>query len=144
MRSETSKARRRDIEAVAYQVLARQGYEGTSMLAVAKAARASNETLYRWYGDKNGLFESMVRDNAAQVRKALDDMVTARQPPLAILARLAPVLLEMLLGDRAIALNRAAAARILSQRAAWPVTRAPGKANWQAWRQHRRKRSTPS
>lgn len=110
MREEKRQARMREIEAVAYEVLAEHGYDGTSMLSVAKRARASNETLYRWYGDKNGLFESMVRANAQDVCKTLAAQAQEGIPPVAQLARLAPVLLGMLLGERAIALNRAAAA----------------------------------
>ncbi len=109
MRTEKRDARMREIETVAYGLLARQGYEGTSMLAVAKAAKASNETLYRWYGDKNGLFESMIRANATEVQDALAVLTEKQAPPLQILDRIAPALLAMLLGDRAIILNRAAA-----------------------------------
>ncbi|WP_237352646.1 TetR family transcriptional regulator [Rhizobium leguminosarum] len=42
------------------------------MLDIAKAAKASNETLYRWYGDKNGLFQTMVESNARATKTALD------------------------------------------------------------------------
>lgn len=110
MRDDKRQARMREIEAVAYELLAEQGYDGTSMLAVAKRARASNETLYRWYGDKKGLFASMVRANADAVRASLDHVGSAGLSPLDRLHRLAPVLLGMLLGERAISLNRAAGA----------------------------------
>lgn len=110
LRDEKKQQRRREIEAAAYDLLALHGYDGTSMLAVAKAAKASNETMYRWYGDKNGLFESMVRANAAAIRNGLQALVDDGLPPLEVLHRMAPVLLGMLLGDKAIALNRAAAA----------------------------------
>lgn len=109
MRTEKRNARMREIEAVAYDLLTRDGYDGTSMLAVARAAKASNETMYRWYGDKNGLFESMVQVNAAEVQNTLATLTQGTTPPLEVLGRIAPVLLTMLLGDRAIALNRAAA-----------------------------------
>ncbi|MGJ8617540.1 MAG: TetR/AcrR family transcriptional regulator [Sulfitobacter sp.] len=109
MRTEKRNARMREIEAVAYDLLKRDGYDGTSMLAVARAAKASNETMYRWYGDKNGLFESMVQANAAEVQNTLATLTQGTTPPLEVLGRIAPVLLTMLLGDRAIALNRAAA-----------------------------------
>ena len=52
MRDDKKQQRRRQIEAAAYDLLVQYGYDGTSMLAVAKAAKASNETMYRWYGDK--------------------------------------------------------------------------------------------
>lgn len=109
MRTEKRDARMAEIEAVAYALFAEHGFEGTSMLAIAKAAKASNETMYRWYGDKNGLFESMVRRNAAEVRALLTEALQEDVAPLEALGRLAPVLLGMLLSDRAILLNRAAA-----------------------------------
>ena len=60
MRADTRARRQAQIEEVAYRLLQIRGYAATSMLAVAREASASNETLYRWYGDKNGLFTSMV------------------------------------------------------------------------------------
>lgn len=109
MKTDKREARMREIEAVAYDLIAAQGFEGTSMLAVAKAAKASNETLYRWYGDKRGLFLSMVQANTRDVRARLDAALQDGADPVAGLRQVAPVLLEMLLGDKAIALNRAAA-----------------------------------
>lgn len=109
MREEKRQARKAQIEAEAYALFDELGFEGTSMLAVAKRAKASNETMYRWYGDKHGLFESMVRSNAAQVRTQLAEVVDAPAAPLERLEKVAPVLLGMLLGPRAITLNRAAA-----------------------------------
>lgn len=109
MKADKRDARMREIEAVAYELIAQNGFEGTSMLAVAKAAKASNETLYRWYGDKKGLFLSMVRANTLEVRARLEAALKMADDPMAGLRQVAPVLLEMLLGDRAIALNRAAA-----------------------------------
>lgn len=98
------------IEAAAYALLAEHGYGGTTMLKVAKAARASNETLYRWYGDKVGLFTALVARNADSARQVLEDGLSGDHPPIQMLEKLGPTLLDLLLGDRAIALNRAAAA----------------------------------
>lgn len=109
MRTEKRNARMAEIEAAAYALFAVQGFEGTSMLAIAKAAKASNETMYRWYGDKHGLFAQMVTRNAAEVSAALDAARQEDSPPLAVLSRIAPILLGMLLGEKAILLNRAAA-----------------------------------
>ncbi len=79
------------------------------MLNIAKAAKASNETLYRWYGDKKGLFEHMVRDNAATTEQVLKDALATGTDPLKTLEHVAPIFLTMLLSDKAILLNRAAA-----------------------------------
>lgn len=108
MRDEKRAARAQQIEAAAYEVLEQKGYEGMSMLAVARAAKASNETLYRWYGDKTGLFEALIESNTATIRDTLDQAET--QDALETLGKIGPRLLAMLLGPRAIALNRAAAA----------------------------------
>lgn len=109
MREERRQERRREIEAVACGLLETAGYAGTSMLAVAKAAGASNETLYRWYGDKKGLFRAVAEANAESIRTRLDAALDGGAP-MAALAEIAVPLLAMLTGPRAVALNRAAAA----------------------------------
>lgn len=109
MREENRRKRQREIEAAAYRLIGEKGYDGMSMLAVARAARASNETLYNWYGDKLGLFQAMVTTNAEEVRVQLA-AVEPGDDPLRDLSAIAPRLLAMLTGEKAIALNRAAAA----------------------------------
>lgn len=110
MREETKQRRHEAIAQAAYDLLAVKGYDGASMLSIAKAAKASNETLYRWYGDKQGLFAALVRDNAAQTEEVLTKAIENSSDPLNSLHEIAPVFLSMLLGERAILLNRAAAA----------------------------------
>jgi AcrR family transcriptional regulator len=101
--------REEQIATAAYHVLAERGYSGASMLAIAKEAKASNETLYRWYGDKTGLFRRLIERNAATVRSQLETSLAEGADPLATLNGLGPTLLNLLVSDRAIALNRAAA-----------------------------------
>ena len=110
MRQDARAERQAEIEETAFRLLLEKGYGPTSMLAVARAARASNETLYRWYGDKTGLFRAMVERNAADVRKALEEALHTDADPLAALDSAAPILFGMLTGERSVALNRAAAA----------------------------------
>lgn len=109
MRSSARAERQERIEKAAYELLEAKGYGGTSMLSVATRAKASNETLYRWYGDKQGLFKAMVVRNAKDVKDLLESELQAEHPPLKTLRKLGPRLLGLLLGQRAIALNRAAA-----------------------------------
>ncbi len=59
MSSRRSDERRRAVLDAALTVLERQGYAGTSMLDIAREARASKETLYAWFGDKKGLFAAL-------------------------------------------------------------------------------------
>lgn len=108
MKSEKQEERRAQIEEAAYRMLGEKGYAGTSVQAIAKAAKASNETLYNWYGDKKGLMAALVARNTETVRAALAE--TAGTDPIDQLSRLGLVLLGMVLGPRAVALNRAAAA----------------------------------
>ena len=110
MKKEAQDSRRAEIERAAYAVLAEKGYAGTSMLAVAKSAKASNETLYRWYGDKTGLFAALVARNAETAKMSLQVALRDDDNPVTTLRRLAPILLGALTSERVVALNRAAAA----------------------------------
>lgn len=110
MKLENQHARRKQIEAIAYEVLAEKGYKATSMLAIAKRAKASNETLYNWYGNKQALFQSLVEANALEVTELLKQCIDDQAPVEQTLERLGPVLLRMVTGDKAVALSRAAAA----------------------------------
>lgn len=110
MREEKRSLRQQQIEAAAYEVLEAKGYGGTSMQGIAKRARASNETLYNWYGDKQGLFQALVTRNAEEVKSHLEAELETDHEALSILGTLGPKLLNLLTGDRAVALNRAAAA----------------------------------
>jgi len=112
MRAERQQARHRQIADAAYILLQSEGYRATSMLAIARQAGASNETLYRWYGNKQGLFRTLVEDNAAEVRDLLQARLAEDAPPLAALSEMAPLLLKLVTGPRAVALNRAAAADV--------------------------------
>ena len=110
LREEKRSLRQQQIEAAAYEVLEAKGYGGTSMQGIAKRARASNETLYNWYGDKQGLFRALVTRNAEEVKSHLEAELETNHEALSILGTLGPKLLNLLTGDRAVALNRAAAA----------------------------------
>ena len=109
MRDEARTQRKAQIEAAAYTLLAEKGFQNMSMLAVAKAAKASNETLYRWYGDKTGLFQALIESNADRVADRLKEQLSSATDPSDALTELGPLLLGMLLSDRAVALNQAAA-----------------------------------
>lgn len=109
MRDDKKQKRHQEISVAAYALLAAHGYGGTSMLSIAKAAGASNETLYRWYGDKQTLFAAMVHDNAAEVKVTLETSLTEDGDPLKALDQIGAKLLALLTSERAIALNRAAA-----------------------------------
>jgi len=103
--------RRAEILEAAEAVLTESGYAGASMLAIARRAKASKETLYTWFGDKRGLFEALVVANATDLDAALDAAaLTGNGAPRSVLTGFAASLLRILLGERAMVVNRAAIA----------------------------------
>ena len=89
--------------------LVERGYEKTTTEAIAKRAGASKQTLYRWFGDKQGIFRALVERNAAQVMDALGDQpLDATLRVRETLIRLGELLLDLLLSPESVALNRAA------------------------------------
>lgn len=110
MRQENQEKRRAQIEQAAHELFEEKGYAGTSMLSVAKRAKASNETIYRWYGDKRGLFMSLIERNLIDVLAVLEPRSKQANDPLETLEAFGAKLLELLVDTRAVTLNRAAAA----------------------------------
>ncbi len=127
MREERRDARRQAILDAAFDVLRREGYRGATMLAVAKEARASKETLYAWFGDKQGLFAALIEANAAEARAEVEAALAGGAPTEAALRRFGQALLRLLTGERAVAINRAAAADADADAALGKVLAAAGR-----------------
>lgn len=107
----SSDSRRHRILEAALRQLQTRGYTGTSMLAIAAAAGASKETLYRLFGDKDGLLAALVRHNAAAINAEVAAALTGDDlPPEEALRRFGGALLRLLLSERAVVINRAAIA----------------------------------
>jgi AcrR family transcriptional regulator len=124
------KAGRERIEGAAFALLVERGFENVSMMDVARRAKASNETLYRWYGGKAGLARALAERNGAALGAALEEALGQGGDPLGALARFGPALLGVILSDKSVVLDRAAArdatgelARVLE--AVWRETVAP-------------------
>ncbi len=100
-------ARRAAILDAAVAELLELGYEKVTMLAIARRAGASKETLYSWFGNKEGLFRELIIRNAdasaARVRDALD----GGGDPRDTLTGYAVGLLSLLTSAESVALNRA-------------------------------------
>jgi AcrR family transcriptional regulator len=106
-------ARRDAILDAALELLVAEGYAGTSMQKVARAAGASKETLYAWFGDKAGLFEALVAREAAAMNATLDAALARESEgaePRVVLERFGRQVLALLFGARSISINRAAIA----------------------------------
>jgi AcrR family transcriptional regulator len=108
MKSEARQQRRDQIMDAAVDLLIERGYRDTTMLAVARRAGASKETLYAWFGDKGGLFEAIIQRNAATVQQVLDRHLAGDAPMEQALTEFGRALLSLLLSDNAVAINRAA------------------------------------
>ncbi len=108
MKTASRDARRDEILAVAIEVLAEKGYRDASMLEIARRASASKETLYAWFGDKRGLFEAVIQGNARTVQLLLARHLANDAPAELVLVEFGRALLQLLLGDSAVAINRAA------------------------------------
>jgi AcrR family transcriptional regulator len=105
----TDKEKRADeILDAAMAVLVEKGWKGASMVAIARRANASKETLYAWFGNRQGLFEALIRRNAGQVDAALRGDATLPD----VLNRFGVALLDLQLGAGALALNRVAIADV--------------------------------
>lgn len=104
--------RKEKIRVAAYALLVKRGYKGASMLAIAKEARASNETLYAWYGTKQNLFRTLIEENAKEVADAINESLQLDANLEEALIHIGSLILKLVTSTRAISLNRAAAAEV--------------------------------
>jgi AcrR family transcriptional regulator len=82
-----------------------------TMTAVAKRASCSKETLYKWFGDRDGLLSATVRWQASKVRVAAVDRARMDLQQLsATLEQFASDWLTVITSRTSIALNRVAVA----------------------------------
>ena len=83
--------------------------DGLTMTAVARRASCSKETLYKWFGDRDGLLTATVQWQAAKVRMPQVDRSALSARSLRVsLEQFARDLLTVITGDISITLNRAA------------------------------------
>src|SRR3712207_1938322 len=79
------------------------------MREIAERAQASKETLYARFGDKRGLFEELVRWQAEHVDAVIaPNLEHGSDDPSEVLRGFARELQRLLLGERAVVINRAA------------------------------------
>lgn len=108
LRMDDVPARREAVLDAAALELTASGYEATTMLAVARRASASKETLYAWFGNKEGLFAALIERNAGRTNVRVEAALASPAPPMEVLEAFASNLLRLLLGEAALAINRAA------------------------------------
>ncbi|AZO12293.1 MULTISPECIES: TetR/AcrR family transcriptional regulator [unclassified Mesorhizobium] len=96
--------------------------DSLTMTAVARRASCSKETLYKWFGDRDGLLTATVQWQASKVRVAQVDRKGLDLASLTTsLERFASDWLKVISSDTSVALNRVAVGR------AGPIKRKEGK-----------------
>jgi len=83
--------------------------DGLTMTAVARRASCSKETLYKWFGDRDGLLTATVQWQAAKVRMPQVDRTGLNAKVLRLsIEQFARDLLTVITGEVSITLNRTA------------------------------------
>jgi len=101
--------RQHDVLERALELLVAGGERALTTAGVARAASCSKESLYKWFGDREGLLAAMIAHQASKVRGFVDDgAVMDRDRFCAHLVGFALDLLQVLAGDVSLALNRLA------------------------------------
>lgn len=100
--------RQRQVLDAVLELLA-EGGDAVSMSAVARRASCSKETLYKWFGDRDGLLNATVRWQASQVAAGSFDKTRLDASALqASLEAFAATWLKVISSRTSIALNRVA------------------------------------
>ncbi|MDY7101466.1 MAG: TetR/AcrR family transcriptional regulator [Actinomycetota bacterium] len=92
----------------AFDELTERGYERVTMQGIARRAGASKETLYSWFGNREGLFAALIEENAAASAERVEAALTTERDPRDTLVGFATGLLRLLTSERSVVLNRAA------------------------------------
>lgn len=102
--------RQREVLTVVLDLMVEAG-DGFSMAEVARRASCSKETLYNWFGDRDGLLTATVKWQAAKVKMPeLSRSEASRTRFRETLAAFAENWLTVLAGDISVALNQLAIA----------------------------------
>jgi AcrR family transcriptional regulator len=121
--SEALTERQKAVLDAALRLLVEEG-DHLTMTAVARRASCSKETLYKWFGDRDGLLTATVQWQASKVRVApVDGKGLDLASLTASLERFASDWLKVISSDTSIALNRVAVSH------AGPIRRKEGKDN---------------
>ncbi|WP_439814811.1 TetR/AcrR family transcriptional regulator [Zavarzinia sp. CC-PAN008] len=89
--------RRQEILDAAFQEFAAKGYAGASMAAIARTARASKETLYAWFGNKEQLFSTLFQARLQGTTRGSAAALAQGQPPDVVLPIIAEETLRFVL-----------------------------------------------
>ena len=107
--TQTFSSRQNDVLAEALRLLVEGGEKALTTSGVARAANCSKESLYKWFGDRDGLLAAMISYQASKVRTFEQTGEKLNVETLkSHLLTFASDLLDVLSGDQSLALNRLA------------------------------------
>lgn len=107
--------RRAAIVCAARQLFLEQGYERTTLAEIVARAGGSLATVYKLFGNKDGLLEAVILETAASGEALVRDAETCGLPPAEALRRLADGLHRHFIAPEVIALVRIVIARSISE-----------------------------
>lgn len=99
-------ARREALLRSAADLFLRQGYERTSLTQIIKQAGGSKTTVYDQFGDKAGLFRTVVIELCDAMFEPLGDQSPATLEPRAVLTEIGRKFIELTWGEDVRALSR--------------------------------------
>lgn len=88
--------------------LIEKGFDKVTMLGVAKRSGSSKETLYSWFGNREGLFAALIERNGEAAAHRVSAALLVDDDPRDVLTSFGTGLLRLLTGPESVALNRAA------------------------------------
>ena len=89
--------RRREILDAAFQEFTGKGYAGASMEAIARRARASKETLYAWFENKETLFNTLLVSRLEGISNRVSAAAEADPSPAHVLPIIAEDVIRLML-----------------------------------------------
>jgi AcrR family transcriptional regulator len=111
---ETLSDRQKSVLDAALAAMVAEG-DALTMNSVSKRAACSKETLYKWFGDRDGLLTATVRWQASKVHAPVIDRARLDRPALtATLEQFAREWLTVISSETSIALNRMAVSHAAS------------------------------
>jgi TetR/AcrR family transcriptional regulator, mexJK operon transcriptional repressor len=105
-------ARRGEVMSAAEDLFLEQGYESTTMEAIAARAGASKATFYKHFGSKEALFAEIVRSRVPEITGISGESLRDEGNPRTVLVEWGLRILERVTAPRAVALYKL----ILSER----------------------------
>ena len=103
--SATADARSDFLLDIAAELFLQKGFEATSVGEIARRARASKETFYSKFTNKNELFRAVINRLTDRFASAVDLVLGEDQEPRQALSAFGSILLERLLSDEGVGLQ---------------------------------------